>query len=121
VSTAITQFEDIIAWQKARVLVQRIYNFTSSEICARDFRYCGQIQSAAVSVMSNIAEGYERGGGREFRQFLFVAGASCGEVRSLLYVALDLAYVPKTEFKELYDLSVEVGRIIRALRASIQI
>jgi len=121
VGTGIAQFEDIVAWQKARILVRRVYRFADCEPCAKDFRYCGQIQAAAVSVMSNIAEGFERGGNREFRQFLYVAGASCAEVQSLLYVALDLAYISKSEFEELNALAKEVSRIIKALRASLRI
>ena len=79
---SITKFEDLIAWQKARELTRRIDEITRAGEFAKDFRLSGQIQSAAVSIMSNIAEGFERGGLGEFHQFLSTAKASCAELRS---------------------------------------
>ena len=84
----IKRFEDIEAWQRARQLVQAIYEISSLVDFAKDFGLKEQIRRAAVSVMSNIAEGFERGGDKEFLQFLALAKASGGEVRSQLYVAL---------------------------------
>ena len=84
----IKRFEDIEAWQRTRQLVQAIYEISSLGDFAKDFGLKEQIRRAAVSVMSNIAEGFERGGDKEFLQFLALAKASGGEVRSQLYVAL---------------------------------
>lgn len=113
------RFEDLIAWQKARELTRLIYEATRKESFSRDFGLAGQIQRAAVSIMSNIAEGFERGSYKEFRQFLVVARASCAEVRSQLYVALDSGYLTKDEFERLMNLAQEVGRLLGALRSSI--
>jgi len=94
------QFEDLEVWQEARRLTQTIYRVTRTEKFSKDFSLRDQIQRAAVSVMSNIAEGFERGGNQEFSQFLYVAKASCGEVRSQIYVALDQGYMGKPESEE---------------------
>src|SRR2546430_15190803 len=95
----IEKFEDIIAWQRARVLTKEIYASAKVGPFARDFGLRDQIQRASVSTMSNIAEGFERGGDREFVQFLSNSKGSCGEVKSQLYVALDQAYVTQTIFE----------------------
>ena len=86
-------FEDIEAWQRSRVLTTSIYKITSQGTFARDFGLRDQIRKASVSIMSNIAEGFERSGTREFIQFLATAKGSAGEVRAQLYVALDQGYV----------------------------
>jgi four helix bundle protein len=116
----IEKFEDLIAWQKARELTRGIYEVTRQGAFAKDFGLSGQIQRAAVSIMSNIAEGFERGGRGEFHQFLSTAKASCAEVRSQLYVALDVGYLDKTTFDRLIQQAEEVGRIVGGLRASVQ-
>ena len=116
---SVTRFEDLIAWQKARELTRRVYEITRTGEFAQDFRLSGQIQSAAVSIMSNIAEGFERSGLREFHQFLSTAKASCAELRSQLYVALDVGYIDERTFQELRLQAEEVGRIIGGLRVSI--
>jgi len=116
---SITKFEDLIAWQKARELTRRIDEITRAGEFAKDFRLSGQIQSAAVSIMSNIAEGFERGGLGEFHQFLSTAKASCAELRSQLYVALDVGYIDMPSFHDLRRQAEEVGRIIGGLRVSI--
>ena len=116
---SVGKFEDLIAWQKARELTRRIYEITRAGEFAKDFRLSGQIQSAAVSIMSNIAEGFERGGLGEFHQFLSTAKASCAELRSQLYVALDVGYIDMPSFHDLRRQAEEVGRIIGGLRVSI--
>jgi len=116
----ITKFEDLIAWQKARELTKRIYEMTRKEPYSKDFRLSSQIQSASVSIMANIAEGFERARRQEFHQFLSVAKASCAEVRSHLYVALDAKYISETEFNDIMPLAIEVGKIIGGLRAKIE-
>ena len=115
----IDKFEDLIAWQKARELTKEVYQISQLGAFAKDFGLSGQIQRVSVSIMSNIAEGFERGGRGEFHQFLSVAKASCAEVRSLLYVALDIKYINKAEFRKIMDKAEEVGRIVGGLRASV--
>ena len=115
----IQRFEDLIAWQKARALTVKIYQVSRKGEFGKDYRLSGQIQTAVVSIMSNIAEGFERGGLGEFHQFLSTAKASCAEVRSHLYVALDVGYIDTRTFQDLRTQSEEVGRIIGGLRASV--
>ncbi len=117
---AIERFEDIIAWQKARELTKMIYRTSKGGSFAKDYDLARQIQRAAVSIMSNIAEGFERGGNREFHRFLCIAKASCAEVRSLLYVALDEAYLNQESFMSIMERAAETGRVIGGLRASVQ-
>src|SRR5687767_2491505 len=88
----ISRFEEIESWKRARMLTHEIYKITSSGTFSRDFALRDQIRRAAISILSNIAEGFERGGDNEFLQFLSVAKGSCGEARAQLYVALDQAY-----------------------------
>lgn len=107
--TKIQKFEDIIAWQKSRELTLLIYN--SFKDC-RDYSFRDQIQRATVSIMNNVAEGYERMGDKEFRKFLYIAKGSSGEVRSMLYLALDLGYINKERFEALYTKSIEITKII---------
>ena len=108
-------FEEIIAWQKARQLVKNVYEVSSQGAFRKDFGLRDQVRRASVSVMSNIAEGYEREGDKEFAQFLSQAKASCGEVRSQLYVALDMQYIQKENFEFLHGLATETSRVISGL------
>ena len=118
--STIERFEELIAWQKARELTREIYQVSRQGQFAKDFGLTGQIQRAAVSVMSNIAEGFERGGRGEFHQFLSAAKASCAELRAQLYVAVDVGYLSRTRFEQLLAQAEEVARIIGGLRASVQ-
>lgn len=111
----IEKFEDIIAWQKARVLTKMIYDVTSDGPFAKDFGLRDQIRRAAVSIMSNIAEGYERISPAEFHRFLLISRASCAEVRSQLYIAYDVGYLKANTFDELQTVALEVSRLISAL------
>ena len=115
----VERFEDLIAWQKARGLTREIYTVTRQGEFAKDFGLRDQIQRASVSIMSNIAEGFERGGRNEFHQFLSTAKASCAEVRSQLYVALDAGYIDKSTFSKFLEQAEEVARIVGGLRASV--
>src|SRR5918996_3209194 len=95
------RFEDLIAWQKARELTLKVYQISRKGEFGKDYRLSGQIQGASVSIMSNIAEGFERGELGEFHQFLSTAKGSCAEVRSQLYVTLDVGSLSREGF---YDL-----------------
>lgn len=115
-------FEELEIWKSARVLTSRIYKITGQGAFAKDFGLQDQIRRASVSVMSNIAEGYERGGNQEFIQFLSIAKGSCGEVRCQLYVALDQGYVEKGECEQLMEsakkVSVMLSNFIEYLKGS---
>jgi four helix bundle protein len=115
----IERFEDLVAWQKARLLTAEIYKVTGDGDFGRDFGLKGQIQRAAVSVMSNVAEGFERARPAEFHQFLSMSKASCAELRSQLYVAFDVGYLDQHQFDELMHLAQEVARIVGGLRAAV--
>jgi four helix bundle protein len=109
----IERFEDIKAWQEARVLVKMVYDAAESDKnFTGDYRFREQINSAAVSVMSNIAEGFSRRSTKEFVQFLFIAKGSVAEVQSQLYVALDQSYINQEKFDEFYAKSDDVARLI---------
>lgn len=116
----IERFEDLIAWQKARQLTADIYRVTSKGAFAKDFGLRDQIQRAAVSIMSNIAEGFERGSRAEFHQFLVIAKASAAEVRSQLYIAMDAGYLDQPNFDIIMSQATEVSKIIGGLRVSVQ-
>ena len=113
-------FEDLIAWQKARELTKEIYAVTNSGRFQKDFGLSNQIQRAGVSIMSNIAEGFDRASRAEFHQFLVVAKGSCAEVRSHLYIAKDVGYLSPDQFSRLKDLTEEVSQIIGGLRSAVQ-
>lgn len=115
----VRRFEDLIAWQKARDLTKRIYSLTQQGGFERDYGLRDQIRRAAVSVMSNLAEGFDRAGRSEFHQFLVIAKGSSAEVRSQLYVALDVGYVSQDEFEQTITQVEELARIIGGLRASV--
>ncbi|MBP3954565.1 four helix bundle protein [Gemmata sp. G18] len=109
----IERFEDIDAWKRARVLTSRVYATTNAGAFARDFGLRDQIRRACVSIMSNIAEGFERGAGdKEFARFLSIAKGSAGEVRAQLYVALDVGYLTQSEFEEHTQLATEISRLL---------
>jgi four helix bundle protein len=108
----IKKFEDIESWKKARRLTNEIYQITATGGFVRDFGLKDQIRRASVSVLSNIAEGFERGGDKEFSQFLAIAKGSCGEVRAQLYVALDQRYLSPEVFEELSTKATEVGQLL---------
>jgi four helix bundle protein len=108
----IKSFEEIEAWKKARELTKVIYQITMEGSFSRDFGLRDQIRRAAVSVMSNIAEGFERNGNREFKRFLAIAKGSAGEVKAQLFVAKDVGFISQAQFDELYMLTTEVGKLI---------
>ena len=115
----VKQFEELTAWQKARTLSKEIYREFKY---LRDYSFKDQIQRAAVSIMSNIAEGFERGTKQEFLNYLYIAKGSAGEVRAQLYVALDTGYLNSETFKRLNflcrDCSILIAGLIRSLKVS---
>jgi four helix bundle protein len=119
-SRAIERFEDFVAWQRARELAAEVYRLTGEGAFARDFGLRDQMRRSAVSTMSNIAEGFERGRASEFHQFLSIAKGSCAELRSQLYVALDAGYLTMSAFEALSAQANEVARILGGLRASVE-
>ena len=119
-SGKVEKFEDLVAWQKARELTRQIYRASNEANFSKDYGLRDQVRRASVSIMSNIAEGFDRGGRAEFHQFTVIAKASCAEVRSQLYVALDAGYIDKDRFNQLYDMAVECSKILGGLRASLQ-
>jgi len=119
-SKKIEKFEDFIAWQKARQLSRKIYQATNLPGFSRDFGLKDQIRRSAISIMSNIAEGFERGRVAEFHQFLSIAKASCAELRSQLYVAFDANYLTQSQFQELMSAAMEVGKVVGGLRVAVE-
>lgn len=111
----ITKFEEINAWTKARTLANRIYELSDEGRFSRDFALRDQMRRSVISILSNIAEGFERGGNKEFIQFLAHAKGSAGELRAQLYVALDRRYVTAAQFQQLSNEAGEISRMIAAL------
>lgn len=114
------RFEDLLFWQKARELTKLIYMLTRKGAFKTDFGLRDQIQRSSVSIMSNIAEGFGRGGNNEFIQFLYIAKGSLSEVKSQLYVAKDLCYISDREFLTAYGITEEISRMINAFIKSVK-
>lgn len=112
----IKRFEDIEAWKKARGLVKEIYAITENGGFGKDYALRDQVRRAALSMTSNIAEGFARKGGKEFMNFLSMTHGSAAELQSHLYVAADLGYLPPDTFKRLYDRTEEVSKMVQSLR-----
>jgi four helix bundle protein len=116
---AVTRFEDLVAWQRARDLTIAVYRLTRETGLATDRDLARQMRRSAVSIMSNIAEGYERGSTREYFRFLSIAKASCAELWSQLHVAIGVGHIDQQAFTRLMAQAEEVARILGALRSSI--
>jgi four helix bundle protein len=116
----VERFEDLDAWKVARDLGNRIYGFGRESGFSKDYGFRDQIQRAAVSVMNNVAEGFERGSNRDFAKYLFIARGSAGEVRSMLYLALDQKYVTNQQFREAYDLCIRESQLCWGLIKHLQ-
>lgn len=108
--STITRFEEIEAWKTARELTRMVYAFTEQGKFSKDFGLKNQIQRASVSVMSNIAEGFESRTQPQFLEYLGRAKASAGEVRCQLYVAIDLQYITQEEFGRVFDIADKSSR-----------
>jgi four helix bundle protein len=111
------RFEDIKAWQESRILVSLVFRYFSD---LTDFDFRRQLFRATLSTMNNIAEGYERRSNKEFAQFLFISKGSCGEVRSMMYAALDLGFIDELQFNEVYSQSILLSKITSGLIKSIR-
>jgi four helix bundle protein len=116
----IERFEHLVAWQKSRHLAKTVYGATLESRFAHDFALCNQIRKAAISMSSNVAEGFERDTLKEFHHFVSIAKGSCAEVRSQLYLALDLGYVDHSNFQQLMSEAEETSRVLGGLRAALQ-
>jgi len=116
----IKKFEDILAWQEARKLVREVYGFTREGAFAKDFGLRDQIQRASVSVMTNIAEGFDCDSHIEFARFLGIARRSAVEVQSLLYAALDIGYLTEEIFKREYAQADKTKALIGGLKKSLK-
>ena len=118
-----SKFEDLTIWQDARQLLKEIYSiFMIKGLAQRDYGFRDQLQRAALSVMNNIAEGFERSSKADFARFLDIAKGSCGEVRSMLYVTSDLGYMPKDKalglITQFQILSKQIAALSKTLRKS---
>jgi four helix bundle protein len=105
----IERFEDIIAWQKGKEITLMVYR--SFKDC-KDFGFKNQIERASVSIMNNVAEGFERRTNKELKNFLFIAKGSTGEVRSMLELGLELKYIAKDDFEKMHQLATEISKIL---------
>lgn len=108
----IEKFEDIISWKKGQELAVLIYKILKD---SKDFSFRDQIQRAGISISNNIAEGYERRSNKEFKQFLYIAKGSVGEVRSMLQIGLELGYVSQVDFNKTHSLSIEISKLLSGL------
>jgi four helix bundle protein len=115
----VKRFEDLVAWQEARKLNVQIYALTSNSIFAKDYEFKHQLRSAALSGMSNIAEGFDCDSKVEFARFLGIARRSIVEVQSLLYAALDVSYITQTELDTYYAQANKAKAIIGGLKSSL--
>ncbi len=117
---AIRKFEDIRAWQEARILVRMVYVLTRHGALAKDFGLRDQIQRAAVSAMTNIAEGFDCDSNAEFARFLGYSRRSAVEVQSLLYAVLDVGYIDQATFQQHYDQANKVKAMVGAFKNSLR-
>ena len=108
----IESFEDLLVWQKGLKLVKQIYFITKDDKLSKDFSWRDQLRGAALSIPSNIAEGYERASRKEYLNFLNIAKGSAGEVRSLLRVALEIGYLEEPQYNELQEMTLEISRYL---------
>lgn len=110
----IKQFEDLICWQRARELTKFVYDISRYQHFEKDRGLQDQIRRAAVSVMSNIAEGFDRGTRQEFLNYLYIAKGSCGEVKTQLYISNDIGYIDISKFRYGINLCDETSRLIQS-------
>lgn len=111
----IEKFEDLIAWQKSKAFAVKIYSVTEEGKFSKDYGLRDQIRRASISIVSNIAEGFERKGNKEFLQFLFYSLGSIAEVKTQLIISFELNYISKEKYDELNDLLVDIQKITKGL------
>ena len=116
----VTRFEDLIAWQRSRELFKLTQKVTSRTPLCNNYALKDQMTRASLSVMSNIAEGFDRGGDKEFVQYLYISKASCSELRSQFYAAKDTGYLNQADFESGYALAEETSKILQGLIGSIK-
>jgi four helix bundle protein len=116
----VERFEDLDVWKAGRELANLIYSYGHGGSLAKDYSFKDQIQRAAVSVMNNIAEGFERGSNKDFAKFLFIARGSTGEVRSMLYLTMDQKHITEEQFSEAYNLCVRESQLCWGLIKHLQ-
>jgi four helix bundle protein len=112
---SVQRFEELEVWQNARALTREIYKSSNSGAFAKDFALKDQLRRASISILSNIAEGFERSGNREFSHFLYMAKGSAGELRAQLYAAFDLNYIPQNDFQTLSASSETIAKQLSSL------
>jgi four helix bundle protein len=116
------KIEDLMVWQKARKILKELYSVSKMCGSARDYALQDQLRRSSISILSNIAEGFERGSNKEFIQFLFIAKGSAGEARTQLYIALDLGYITIETFNRLntnlMTISKQISRLAQYLKSS---
>ena len=108
----ISKFEDLICWKKSQVFIVNVYKIFLN---LKDYSFKDQILRAAVSISNNIAEGFERYSNKDFRKFLYISKGSCGEVRSMLHLAVVLGYISEEQFNSLHEQSVEISKVLSGL------
>ena len=111
----VKNFEELKVWQKAREFNKTLFSVIENSEIKNHYILRDQISRSSISIMSNIAEGFERGGNKEFVQFLYIAKASAGEARAQLYIGLDLLFIEKSQFELLIELAVEVSKMLNGL------
>ena len=117
----IQDFEDLEVWKLARKLTVQVYALSRNGAFVKDYGFCNQIRRAAVSIVSNIAEGFERRSNSQFIQFLDIANGSAGEVRAQLYVALDLGYITQEQFQAAFNDITSIGKMLTSLTRRLRV
>ena len=117
----IQEFEDLEVWKLARKLTVQVYALSRNGVFAKDYGFCNQIRRAVVSIVSNIAEGFERRSNSQFIQFLDIANGSAGEVRAQLYVALDLGYITQEQFQAAFNDITSIGKMLTSLTRRLRV
>jgi four helix bundle protein len=112
---SVKRFEEMEVWKKSRLMVKMIYFITNEPGFSRDWPLASHLRKTAISIISNISEGFERDGNKEFVNFLSIAKGSCGELRSQLYAALDQNYIDENQFIEISNLAIEISRSLKGL------
>jgi len=110
--STIKRFEEILSWKEARALNRIVRGLIKEKRFQRNFSLVSQIERSAGSIMDNIAEGFERGGNREFIQFLYISKGSCGELRSQMYRALDDGYINNEEFNLITNYCIKISNLL---------